>query len=119
MALHTKLPIYKVAYDLVGVAVDYARNMPRDVKHVIGVRVRDLALDVVLMILRANCASDKAPYLDALLEQLEELQLLLRLCQDKRFISKEQYARAVELTTSVGKQANGWRRHYAAASPVT
>lgn len=118
MALHTNLPIYKVAYDLVGVAVDYARNMPRDVKHVIGVRVRDLSLDVVLMILRANCASDKPPYLTALLEQLSELELLLRLCVDKRFLSQAQYAKAIELTTSVGKQATKWKKHYA-ASPVT
>lgn len=118
MALHTKLPIYKVAYDLVGVAVDYVRSMPRDIKSVIGARVRDLSLDVVLMILRANCAAEKAPYLVALLEQVSELELLLRLCMDKRFISKSQYSKAIELTTSVGKQANAWRKHYA-ASPAT
>lgn len=118
MALHTQLPIYKVAYDLVGVAVDYVRPMPRDVKPVIGTRVRDLGLDIVLMILRANCASDKVPFLTALLEMLSELELLLRLCRDKRFISTTQYAKAIELTTSVGKQANAWRKSNA-ASPVT
>lgn len=117
MALHTTLPIYKVAYDLLSVAVDYVQNMPRPFKAAIGGRVRDLCVDVVLLIFKANCARDKVPYLDALLEQLEELQLLLRLCQDKRFISKTQYAKSVELTTSVGKQANAWRKHYA-ASPV-
>ena len=31
MALHTQLPIYKVAYDLLSVAVDYVRNMPRPI----------------------------------------------------------------------------------------
>lgn len=118
MALHTKLPIYKVAYDLLSVAVDYVQNMPRPFKAAIGGRVRDLCVDIVLLIFKANCAADKTPYLDALLEQLEELQLLLRLCQDKRFISKSQYANAVALTDSVGRQAHGWRKHYA-ASPVT
>jgi hypothetical protein len=119
MAIHTKLPIYKVAYDLLSVAVDYVQNMPRDFKAVIGGRVRDLCVDIVLSIFKANCAAEKTPYLDPLLEQVEELQLLLRLCQDKRFISKPQYAAAVELTNSVGRQANGWRKHFAAASPVT
>lgn len=118
MALHTNLPIYKVAYDLLSVAVDYVQNMPRPFRAAIGGRVRDLCVDVVLLIFKANCAREKTPYLEALLEQLEELQLLLRLCQDKRFISKPQYAKAIELTNSVGKQANGWRKHYA-ASPVT
>lgn len=118
MALHTTLPIYKVAYDLLSVAVDYVQNMPRQFKAAIGGRVRDLCVDIVLLIFRANCAAQKTPYLEALIESLEELNLLLRICQDKRFISKPQYANAVKLTDSIGKQATGWRNHYA-ASPVT
>lgn len=118
MALHSQLPIYRAAYDLLSVAVDFVQNMPRPFKAAIGDRLRDLCVDVVLLIFRANCAREKTPHLEDLLERLEELQLLLRLCQDKRFISRAQYAKAVELTTSVDKQANGWRRHYA-ASPAT
>lgn len=59
----------------------------------------------------------RVPYLTALLEQVSELELLLRLCMDKRFISKAQYAKGIELTTSVGKQATKWKQHYA-TSPV-
>lgn len=118
MAFPQQLPIYKVAYDLLSVSVDYALHMPRPFKLAIGGRVRDLCIDVVLLIIRANCAANKTPYLDALLEQLDELQILLRLCKDKRFISTSQYAKAVELTNSVGKQANGWKKYYA-APPVT
>ena len=117
MALHTSLPIYKVAYDLLSVATDYVQNMPRPFKAAIGGRVRDLCVDLVLLIFKANCARDKVPHLDTLLERLEETQILLRLCQDKRFISQRQYATAAELTNSVGRQANGWRKSYA-SSPV-
>ncbi len=117
MSLHTKLPIYKVAYDLLSVAVDYMQNMPKSFR-ALGDRVRDLCIDVVLLIAKANASAEKTPYLDVLPEEVRELELLLRLCQDKRFISKPQYAKAVELTSSVGRQANGWRKHYA-ASPVT
>lgn len=116
MALHHQLPIYKVAYDLLSVAVDYMKNMPRPVK-ALGDRVRDLCIDVVLLILKANAVAGKTPYLDALLEEIAELEILLRLCQDKRFISRTQYAHAIELTASVARQAHGWRKHYA-ASPV-
>lgn len=31
MAIHTQLPIYKVAYNLLSVAVDYVQNMSRPV----------------------------------------------------------------------------------------
>jgi hypothetical protein len=110
MALHTELPIYKVAYDLLGVATDYVVNMPRSIKHAFGGRLTQLCVDLVLLILKANCAKDKVPHLDTLLERVAEANLLLRLCMDKRFISKSQYAAAIELTASVGKQANGWRK---------
>lgn len=118
MTIHKELPIYKVAYDLLTVSVDYVVNMPRAFKGAIGGRVSGLCVEVVLQILRANCARNKIPHLETLLERVAELELLLRLCVDKRFISRDQYARAVALTASVGKQANGWRRHHA-ASPAT
>jgi hypothetical protein len=115
MALYTSLPLYQVAYQLLGVSVDYVQNMPRAFKASIGMRLSGLCVEIVLLICKANSALNKLPHLDALLERNEELQILLRLCQDKRFISKPQYANAVELTTSVGRQVNGWRRKYATA----
>ncbi len=118
MAIHTQLPIYKVAYDLLGAAVDYVRNMPRPIKAALGNRVTELCVEIVLLIARANSVRDKVPHLGALLERAEELNLLLRLCRDKHFISTGQYAQSIELTASIGKQANGWRKHNA-ASPAT
>lgn len=116
MAIHTELPIYKVAYDLLSVATDYVVNMPRPIKAALGGRVSGLCVDSVLLIAKANAARNKVPHLEVLLERVDELQLLLRLCRDKRFISTAQYAKAVDLTNSVGKQANGWKKY--AASPV-
>lgn len=36
MAIHTQLPIYKVAYDLLDVVTDLVKNMQRDFKRSIG-----------------------------------------------------------------------------------
>jgi hypothetical protein len=118
MTIHKELPIYKVAYDLLTVSVDYAVNMPRAFKGAIGGRLSGLCVEVVLQILRANCSRDKVPHIEILLERVAELELLMRLSVDKRFISKQQYARAVELMASVGKQATKWKQHHA-ASPAT
>jgi len=116
MALHTSLPIYKVAYDLLDVIADLAKNMPRDFKASIGNKLRDECVEIVVLIFRANCAHDKVPHLALLIERLQVTELLLRLSRDKRLISTGQYARAIELTSNVGKQANGWRKM--SASPV-
>lgn len=116
MALHTNLPIYKVAYDLLDIITDLAKNMPRDFKGSIGGKLRDECVEIVVLIFRANVASDKAKHLGSLIERLQVCELLLRLSRDKRLISTGQYAKAIELTSSVGKQAGGWRRSASSAS---
>lgn len=117
MALHTELPIYKVAYDLLDAITDLAKNMPRDFKQSIGGKLRDEGVEIVTLIFRANCAREKAPHLETLIERLQVAELLLRLSRDKRLISTGQYAKAIELTNKVGKQAGGWRR--SAMSPAS
>jgi len=119
MALHKDLPVYKLAYDLLCLATDLTRNMPRDFKASLGGRLRDECLDVLLLVARANAAQDKGPHLSALLEHLQVVELLLRLAHDKRFISHSQYARSVQVTDSVGAQAGGWRKAMAAKALAT
>jgi hypothetical protein len=111
MAFHTQLPIYKVAYDLLSVATDLTANFPRPFRR-LGDRVRDLCIETVMLIGRANAARQKAQHLTELLDRNGELELFLRLAVDKRFISRGQYAKAIELTQSVGRQANKWRGSY-------
>ena len=110
MATHTNLPIYKVAYDLLDVVTDFAKNMPRRFKRTIGGKITSECIEITVLIFRANVAQDKEPHLLELIERLQVAELLIRLAMDKRLISKDAYAKAVELTTSIGKQANGWRR---------
>ena len=117
MAAAKELPIYKVAYDLFKEITESTRNMPRDFKLSLGGKIRDEALEIVTLISRANAALDKVPYLSDLLERLEVINFLLRLAHDMRFIATKHYAKAIELTASVGRQAGGWRKS-SASSPV-
>lgn len=117
MTIHTQLPIYKVAYDLLDVVTDLVKNMPRNFKASIGEKVNDECVEITVLVFRANCARDKAPHLGELIERLQVIELLLRLARDKKLISTGQYAKAISLTGSLGKQANGWRK--AALSPVS
>lgn len=88
MATHTQLPIYKVAYDLLDVATDLVKNMPRDFKQSIGGKINSECVEIVVLIFRANCAQDKAPHLLELIERLQVAELLIRLAKDKRLISQ-------------------------------
>jgi hypothetical protein len=46
------------------------------------------------------------------------VELLLRQSVDMRFITRSAYARAVELTRSIGKQATAWKKYSASHAPV-
>ena len=116
MALHTQLPIYKAAYGLLDVVTDLVKNMARDFKRSIGEKINAECIEIMVLVFRANVAADKSPHLTELLERLQVIELLLRLGMDKRLISRPGYARAIELTTGIGKQANGWRK--AASRPI-
>jgi len=118
MALHHQLPIYKLAYDLLSATTDITRNIPRDFKRLIGEKVREECVEILVLIFRANVARNKTPHIEDLLERLQVVELLLRLSKDKRFISTKQYARAIEITDGIGRQATGWKRHAAAAPAV-
>lgn len=61
-------------------------------------------------------ASDKAPYLVDLILCLGVVKVLLRLCRDKRYIGNAKFAAATLLTTSIGKQANAWRKTFSPAA---
>ena len=109
MALHKDLPIYATTYELLAHVVKLAKNMPRDFKHSMGGKLRDECLEISVMVFRANVAHDKSPYLYALIERLQVVELTLRLARDLQLISIPNYSVAVEHTTSIGKQANAWK----------
>ena len=110
MALHSQLPIYKVARDLFYQAVTFNRKIPRELRNSVGSRLVGDTFELVMLVFRANSATDKRPYLDNMIEQSVAAGMLFRLCFDFHIINEKEYATATELTNSIGKQANGWRR---------
>lgn len=116
MAIHTELAIYKVAYALFDAIIDLTKNMPREFKQSIGGKLRDECIEIVSLIFRANVSREKSEHLLSLIERIQVCELLLRLSRDKRIISTGQYAKTIELTSNIAKQANGWRRSASSAS---
>jgi len=111
MAIHTKLDIYKVAFDLLKLATGITRNMPRDLKHSLGGKIQGECVEMLVLVGRANIARDKTQHIEALLERHHVAELLLRLAHEMKFISHSQWAESVQALDAVGKQAGGWLKH--------
>jgi hypothetical protein len=112
MGLHTETKIYQAAYGLLGVATEHVKNMPRSVKPIFGVGICTRCLELVLLIADANSKpnQERLPLILEILQRVVALEVLMRLCHDKKYISVGQYSEAIALTTSVGRQANGWKK---------
>ena len=119
MALHTELPIYKPTLNLLRGLTEATKHMPRDFKGTVGKDLRSDAARLVRLIYKANSVRNRAkvPFLSELLEDLQMLELQLRVSLDMRLISPKQYSDAIGRTQDIGRQANGWRNK-SAASPV-
>lgn len=111
MALHTETEIYKATYDLSKLVTELVANMPRNYKADFGAELRRRCMALVMRTYEANTSEDKAPILQRMRQEVEAVNLSLRLAVDLKLISRPQYARAIAMTAGIGKQATGWQRH--------
>lgn len=111
MALHTDTAIYKATYDLSRLATELVANMPRNYKADFGAELRRRCMALVMRTYEANTTEEKPPVLRRMRQEVEAVNLSLRLAVDLRLISRNQYARAITMTESIGKQATGWQKH--------
>jgi hypothetical protein len=91
MARATELPIYREAYELLLQVTKITQNYPRGYRQGLAREICLTAQAVVNLIFKANCTQDKLPILEALREQLQTLQLQLRISKDLRLISAGQF----------------------------
>jgi len=106
-----ELPIYRVTYQLLEQVTKFARNFPRDMRLSLAGRLQEECLELVLLVYRANAARQgRRQIIGGILERVQVLELMLRLCRDLHLISTKQYASVVELTEQIGRQAYGWQR---------
>lgn len=108
MAQYKHLPIYKTTYELLQLVTVATRDFSKDFRYSLGQKLREECVELVLLIYRANSNQARRTVITAVLERLQVLELLLRLCKDLRLLSIKQFSSACELTDSLGRQASGW-----------
>ena len=112
MAQAEHLPIYKASYDLCLYLEQVVRNFSRYHKYTLGADLRDSALRVLKLVVRANSRRDKIAVLLDVREEVEQLKVVLRLCQDvKAFASFKAFEHAITQVVEIAKQNEGWMKH--------
>jgi hypothetical protein len=110
MSRYQHLPIYRITYELLQRVTVATRDFPREFKFTIGQKLQDEVVGLVVLIYKANASGVKAPLIEILLERIQVVELLVRLSQDLRIMTKKHYAALVEMIESLAKQAQGWKK---------
>ncbi len=109
MALYQDLPVFRDVYQLTLRIHQLTQSFAREFKYTMGQDMKRDCLALLRSIYRVNRSRDKAPLLDAFLDDFELLKLEVRLCCDLKLLSLKQQAELIELMDTIGKQITGWR----------
>jgi hypothetical protein len=93
------------------------KEFPREYKFSLGQKIKDEVVELVVLIYKANSSEDKVKYINTLLERLQVVGLLLRLCHDLKIMPSKNYASIVEMVESLGRQAQGWKKSNSKSKP--
>ena len=96
--------------ELAGWTFDRTAAIPKSQRFTFGQRLDNLALDALMLIVKAIFSSgqEKRECLTALNLLLEQLRVLWRLVQDRRWISQQQLLFVNGKLDEVGRMAGGW-----------
>jgi len=112
------LPIYKEFYSFNTLLIKRVRHFDRLHKHITGDILLRKSLESFQYIISAVNSSDseKAIEIQKLINNLEYIFIILRLCQDTIVISKKHYILLIELLDNTNKQAKKWLNKYCKSS---
>jgi hypothetical protein len=108
--VYDELPVYKASYDLLLDIFQFTTNFTREYKFTIGERLKTEAIELIVLVFRANSKASKFDIIQQAREQIEVLRLLIRLLKDLKQISLKSFVRINEQVENVSKQLTGWQK---------
>jgi hypothetical protein len=66
MAQYQHLPIYKQTYDILLRTMSATKDFPREYKYTLGQKIKNELIELVVMIYRANSATDKTRHIESI-----------------------------------------------------
>ena len=105
-------PIYRASIDLLNFALNTTKDFSRQMRPTLGKILIESTVDLVGKVCKANAARDKYQHLTDALEVVESIAAMWQAAHEVRLINVAAFARAIELTECIARQAAGWRKAF-------
>ncbi|MEK7992964.1 MAG: diversity-generating retroelement protein Avd [Planctomycetota bacterium] len=107
----TELPVVVgKTYDFSLWLIQKVEHFPRSYRFSVGDRLVAAVIDLLLRLVDAAYARDKAAILAEVNGMLNRMRYLLRLAKDLKLFSLDSYRHAAERVEEIGRMAGGWRK---------
>ena len=109
MVNYENLAVYKSAFDLCVYFEKIVKNFGKGHKFTIGADLKNKSREIAIQVVRANISNTKIKDIQELIILIEELKMIVRLCQETNgFSNKNSYSYVSKLLTNLSNQANNW-----------
>ncbi len=110
--MHDKFILHKKTYELLIWIYPIINRIPKSHRLVLGRKLEEIGLDLLLTIIKANKARGKNRQRLQLeySEHLDTLRILVRLTKDLKMMSIKQYALTAKKINELGRMLSGWMK---------
>ena len=98
------------AYDLALWLLPKSERFPRSYRATLGQRLVNAMLDLQQSLVKASFTRDKRALLEAAQQQVNLLNVLIRLAKDLQLVSVDSYGFAAEKLAELGRMIHGWAK---------
>ena len=107
-----KLLIFQKTYDFIRWLYPIINRIPKSHRLVLGRHLEELAISLLLLVIKANKARGQSRLSLQLQvsDELDCLRILVRLTKDLRFMSVKQYTTGAEKINEIGRMLNAWMK---------
>jgi len=111
MTQFSHLQIYKTATDFLRETTVLISHFSRQSRYSLGEKIQNLQVDFIILIYKANSSKSKeirSKYIEEMIENIQYLNVLLRLSCEVKEISQDKFIDLVEVTQDIQRQLAGW-----------
>lgn len=109
------MPIYRAVINLLNFTLNATKDFSRQMRPTLGKILIESAVDLVGKVCKANAARNKYQHLTDALEVIESIAAMWQAAHEVRLINIAAFAKAIDLTENIARQAAGWRKAFSAA----
>ena len=105
-----KFVLHQKTYDFIIWLYPIIHRLPKNHRAVLGRKLEELALDLLLSLMKANKAREEERKLLQTItsDTLDYLRIMVRLAKDTRLVSIKQYTLSAEKLNEIGRMLSGW-----------